>query len=350
MGEPTTLDADIAAFAAAVRKRLDDLPADEIEDLTGGLEADLLDQAADGDDRLSLEDPDAYADELRASAGLPGRDDTTRAPLGRRIRTRFDSLGASIRRSAESSTLGNWLLGFLLSLRPVWWVFRGWVSYQILAIYVGGPSALVPNSMVLWLLLLAVIVVSVQWGRGRWVPGRFMRVIRVAVSVVVILLAPFLAAWTVSEMASAKSFEEDTSYLEHDGLRLDGEQVINIFAYDAEGNPLTDVQLFDQDGNPLVTVGASRVDEDYDSNSVRDVVVVPREGHPSGTGWNVYPLREAPWDDNGPLDVSEAEPATPPFRTVYPLQSEEPSSTPTPAPTPMPTPTPEPSTGSGVAQ
>jgi uncharacterized membrane protein len=62
----------ITEFAAAVRSALSDLGPDEADDLTDGLEADLTDRLADGD-ATELGDPAAYAEELRAAAGLPHR-------------------------------------------------------------------------------------------------------------------------------------------------------------------------------------------------------------------------------------------------------------------------------------
>jgi len=44
----TATDPAIEEFATAVRAALGDLPADEVDDLTDGLEADLTERAADG--------------------------------------------------------------------------------------------------------------------------------------------------------------------------------------------------------------------------------------------------------------------------------------------------------------
>ena len=75
----------VAEYARTVRAALDDLPADTLDDLTDGLEADLLDALADTeagpvDAAQSLEDVTTqfgparvYADELRAAAGLAPR-------------------------------------------------------------------------------------------------------------------------------------------------------------------------------------------------------------------------------------------------------------------------------------
>ena len=59
----TTLRDDVAAFAAAVRAHLDDLPADEVDDLTDGLESDLLEQAEDDHGALAKTDAEQYAAE-----------------------------------------------------------------------------------------------------------------------------------------------------------------------------------------------------------------------------------------------------------------------------------------------
>ena len=66
---------DVGAYVAAVRARLDDLAPEEVEELTGGLEADLAEALAGFDEtpRQRFGDPAAYADELRAAADLPPR-------------------------------------------------------------------------------------------------------------------------------------------------------------------------------------------------------------------------------------------------------------------------------------
>jgi hypothetical protein len=67
--------ADVRAYVTAVRSWLSDLPSDEVEDLTAGMEADLDERAAETGDRLGalLGEPEAYAAELRAAAGLAPR-------------------------------------------------------------------------------------------------------------------------------------------------------------------------------------------------------------------------------------------------------------------------------------
>ena len=76
MTTSTQTSPDIAAFAAAVRDALADLPRGEVDELTDGLEADLTDRSLEPD-APDLGDALAYADELRLAAGLP------RGPLPR---------------------------------------------------------------------------------------------------------------------------------------------------------------------------------------------------------------------------------------------------------------------------
>lgn len=353
MSETTaTLDRTIAEFAAAVRRHLDDLPPEDVDDLTGGLEADLSEQASDEQGDLHLDDPASYAAELRASAGLPPRSSST-LPLRRRVQRRLDSLEAATRRITHSTRVGSWLVEFALAVRPVWWVLRGWIVYQLLTVVVLGQSALVPSGLVMWGMLVAAVVLSVQWGRGRWAPGAFLRGLRVVVSVVAIVALPFVAGWALNEARANEGYASDVIYTDPTGLQLDGQRVTNIFGYDAEGNPVTDLQLFDQNGDPLVTIGAGLVGEEYDYNySTGDATVtVPLADSPGGNIWNVYPLREAAVDDLGNVDARTAVPATPPFRTTNAVpESTTPSPTPTPLATPTSTPAPEPGAAPDAAR
>jgi hypothetical protein len=344
-----TLDSTIAEFAAAVRRHLDDLPLEEVDDLTGGLEADLSEQASDEQGDLHLDDPASYAAELRASAGLPPRT-SSNLPLRRRVQQRLDAIETATRRITHSTRLGSWLVDFALAVRPVWWVLRGWVVYQLLTVVVLGRSALVPSELVMWAMLFAAIVVSVQWGRGRWAPGAFLRVLRVVVSVVAIAPLPFVTVWALNEARANEGSSSAVIYTDPTGLQLDGQRVTNIFGYDADGNPVTDLQLFDQNGDPLVTIGSDLVGEEYDYTVDDTVVPVPFASSPRGNIWNVYPLREAPVDDLGNVDARDALPATPPFRTTNAVpDSTLPTPTPTPTAAPTPTPVPGPSTDPDAA-
>lgn len=63
---------------AAIRATMVDLQPEVVDDLTGGLEADLNDWVADSATGMAALPPaEVYATELRAAAGLPERSSTT---------------------------------------------------------------------------------------------------------------------------------------------------------------------------------------------------------------------------------------------------------------------------------
>ncbi|MCU1404728.1 MAG: hypothetical protein JWQ43_1031, partial [Glaciihabitans sp.] len=198
---------------------------------------------------------------------------------------------------------------------------------------------------------------SVQWGRGKWLPWRWLRPAVIVVSVASVLVLPGLVTAAAASTGTADDYAEapatEVGYVE--GLQLDGEPVSNIFAYDAAGNALSDVQLFDQNGNEIITVNYADmggVRELYDNNSGQLYYLVPNAGVTNGVGWNVFPLRTADKEDltfsnsSNILSTGEAavtSPAIPPFRTVQPLiEQPEPGTTPTATPTGEPTNAPDP--------
>ncbi len=338
MSAATLASPAIAEFAAAVRAALSDLSPDEIDDLTDGLEADLTDRLADGD-AAELGDPLAYAEELRAAAGLPHR--STKRP---RIAVDFAALRtapAVVARDvkalvARTPWLGR-LAGFLVALRPVWWVFRAVLVTSIATIFVGGA----PVNGFNVLFGIAVLIVSVQFGRGRWLPFAWMKALLLAANIILAIAAPFvIASWAgqLNDATSAQQYLDDTSnFADTSGLAYDGNQVSNIFAYDAQGNPLTDVQLFDQDGRPLDVSG------DPTSPTLEDGqpgILVPSQQVPGRLGWNVYPLGHVSADDltdDGAIKHSVTPtPAKLPFAAATPLADSTPIPTAAPSPTPTP--------------
>jgi hypothetical protein len=340
------LDARIAAFAAAVRARLDDLDPEDVDDLTGGLEADLQEEAADHDGALELGDPVRYADELRTSAGLPERaaDAAPTSPLAQLrqgLRDRGDALLARIRANRELSAI----LDLLIVFRPVWWLLRAWTGYQFLGLTLGSLRVL-PTDPIGWTILIVLTVISVQWGLGRWARSRPARALRTTVSVFTAVVLLVLIPTLLNELAVREYNDPgaSTSYIEQPGLSLDGKQVTNLFAYDAEGNLLDRVQLFDQDGTPLTTIGS------YAKDGVANDPATGETVAPSDGAWNVFPLdRTDASVVSGTIDGSDAV-VRPPFAKALPLDT-APDATPAPdasptadtrAPEPTPTPGPTP--------
>jgi hypothetical protein len=152
----STVAPEIAAFAAAVRDALADLPEEERDELTDGLEADLSESLAE-DLRRTLPDPVAYAAELRAAAGLPApsRKRGTFAGLAGSWRDTVADVRIAIRRNPALAGA----LDFASTLRPIWWVLRAWLAVWISSAIFGtergygfGPGW--------WLVLAAFVVVS----------------------------------------------------------------------------------------------------------------------------------------------------------------------------------------------
>jgi hypothetical protein len=359
----TVLHDDIRAFAAAVRGHLDDLPVDDVEELIDGLEADMTEQAADARGDFVLPDAAAYAAELRSAAGLPARD-------AKASHRRHGTASWRGRARAARTVVAEWIArhpaarsvcDFLVSLRPVWWIIRALVAYALVlplippftydvSEFVKRFLASITFMPQLTVLLGALIVVSIQWGRGRWMPWRWVRVLCTTVSLIAAIAAPFMVFAVASETGSAYGRLQSAAEVPDftPGLAVDGGRVRNIFAYDSAGNPLKDVQLFDQDGRPLTTVGGGGANADmdyyfYGGGGPTPVAVEIPGRQPV---WNVFPLREMPpgvWDDQDP--ATDASFPAVPFAQVPPLplaQSTDAGGTspdttsivPTPAPAP----------------
>lgn len=316
---------EIAAFAASVRAALGDLPPDDVDELTDGLEADLTARLED-EAEADLGDPAEYAAELRRAAGVPDRRrrGALRADAQEqwgRWRDRWDRW---TRRPLVAGAAE-----ILRVLRPVWWVLRAWAMYQPVAWLTG--SSLWPTSPVHWLLAAGVVVVSVQWGRGRWLPASLVRGVNIAVTVVAVLALPFLLG-----RAAAPTYidaYDGWDPMQSSGLLSNGKTITNLFVYDENGEPLTDVQVFDQDGDPLLTVGdPSRgwvpVDGPGLGGTWQQFALSPNPRDPGSSGWNVYPLYRselpADWQAIDPqleperLLVDPA-PAPFPFERIRPL-------------------------------
>lgn len=341
-----SLDEQIRSFAAAVRTHLDDLPEDELDEIMTGLGADLAEQAADNDGVLDVGDPGAYADELRSAAGLPPRG---AADHERPVAERF---AAWRRRTAENvrrSPFGAWLLDLAVTLRPVWWVLRGYGFFVVLRFFIapGANSAngMVPDSVLEWLVILVLALVSVQWGRGLWLPRNPLRHIRTVFSVVA-GLALLVALPSLLTPRVEYVYDE---YPNDSGLLLDGVQVGNIFAYDADGQPLEQVQLYTDKGTPLnlygengwYSSGAADDTAPYGVKPDGTIVTIPGEDFRGRPLWNVYPLDEAEVDEMT-LEPrrSTAERPLPPFLRAPGIGQASPSPTPGATTAPDATPTP----------
>lgn len=326
----STVTPEIQRFADGVRAALADLPAEEVDDLTEGLEADLAESLAE-DLRRTLPDPVSYAAELRLAAGLPGRAPAAEPRrlhgIASALRDTRDDVVVALRRNPA---LGS-VLDALAELRPAWWIVRAWLATWLVAAFFGMQRGYWFDGL-FWVVLLAFVTVSVQWGRGRWGFSGLRGLVAVGNVVAVLMIPPVLASadgWGSGGYDAG--FEDGVNGAMNDlpdptGVYLDGTAVTNIFGYDAKGRPLTDVQLFDQDGNPLAT-SVPGGNGCLDAECTKNGLWVPSTLRNGTVAWNVFPMRmiEAAVDD--PDSSLQAAPgASPtdrpaPFRRVPALVS-----------------------------
>ncbi len=280
---------DVASFVARVRESLSDLSEDDRLELTEGLEADLTDQVAEHGGAV-LGDPEAYARELRSAAGFdPMARRRLRIPTGRSLAEQLDI----VRHLWDGAVAGPriapvWTV--LVALRPAWWALRAWAAAVAVARLVPGwydygfrwlPGV---HPVLGTAILLICLVGSTLVGTGRlWPGGRSGTAGRVALlllNVVALVALPVINGQLDAQSWSrySQGYNEAQRGNGAPGLVSRGEQVCNIAAYDAAGQPLTGVQLFDQRGRPL--------DVQCYGQAGRTVPWVLGDV----TRWNVFPL------------------------------------------------------------
>jgi len=259
----------VARYATAVRAAFADLPGPDRELLLEDLEDHLSEVAAEAGGPLAerLGRPEAYAAELRASAGLPASGAGAGGRRGARAGLRGSQVArqlAGLRAAALGHPAGRAVVELLAELRPAWWVLRGYLAVQAAAVAMtplfagGGLSFPLPELFGSRLLgLLAVVgatVGSVALGR-RGSASPWVRWLVVAGNAVLAVVALTITA----ELGSSETYDDyrPASVATYSGpvagLRTDGREINNIFPFDADGKPLRHVYLIDQDGNPVVT-------------------------------------------------------------------------------------------------
>jgi hypothetical protein len=299
-----TIDTEVARYAGAVRAACVDLPGPQRELLLEDLEDHLAEVAAEAGGPLAerLGEPEAYAAELRASAGLPAPG--AAAGGRRRRRLRESRAGRRLRglwAAALAHPAGRAVAEFLPELRPAWWVLRGYLAVQALSVALtplfadDGLTFPVPRllgSPLLGLLaVVAAVAGSVALGR-RGAATRLGRGLTLAGNAALGVFAVLLLAELGSGEAYQDLYEPEYVVTYADappaGLRADGREISNIYPFDARGRPLRDVYLVDQDGEPLAATS-----DDTPELETR----WPLDGNGDRIP-NRYPLRQG-WVDPG---------------------------------------------------
>jgi hypothetical protein len=241
----TTIGSASDAYLAAVGAALAGVPDSDRQEFLDDLAEHLAELAHESNAGLAerLGSPEQYAAELLASAGIEPsfRTPTRWTPLAERAR--------AARALLETQT-GKKIQAFWIELRPGWWVLRGWLVLAALAARHGLQEAFwIPNVVgnkdaINVVLLIGAIVGSVAIGRRA---------------------APKWLAWAATIVGVIALFgvlRADRSYyyrvndgasVQFSGVMIDasGNQITQIFPYDAAGHPLTGVYLFNQDRIPL---------------------------------------------------------------------------------------------------
>jgi hypothetical protein len=317
---------DVGGYVAAVRARLDDLAPEEVEELTGGMEADLAEALAGLDEtpRQRFGDPAAYADELRAAADLPPRREP--AVSGNLDRLRRD-VAAAVDLHLDAVQRLPWFAAvrdFLVVLRPAWWVLRAWIAVAALRLFfTAGETGIVGSFPALVLLVLAVVG-SVMLGLRSPLPSQGARGLLIGGNILAVVLLPMILSSFASPSHEWTSGGTETGR----GLWMDGQPVQNIVPYDSQGRPLQGVQLYDDMGRPL------QIGEEFRWYGDR----------PEPQRWNVFPIpTPSPEEDvfEEPTDEPAGEPPPAPTQegTTAPTPSATVTTTPSAPPTATVTPT-----------
>lgn len=307
----------VAYYATQVRAQLTDLPPEVIEDLTDGLEADLMDAMQETQNEqpstdLTLNDlidrfgqPANYALELRTAAGFEPQDQTggtthtKKKRLSRRVADKAVAKGNQMLAVLTRQSWWPTVRDFLVTLRPVWWVWRGVLVFAAAMVIFGSDQrALLPRTFLTFVFWLALICLSVMLGRRAVAKNHKpfeYGALKVINPVLIILALPLTSAMWASHTVEYIEYTDgnyDEGYVNgfDDGLIkagvvnpndvlglgsdtsfaslvADGKVVTNLFAYDQEGNPIPQVQLLDQDGMPVV-VSRGQADIDFDSGQI----------------------------------------------------------------------------------
>ncbi|WP_350279593.1 hypothetical protein [Kribbella sp. HUAS MG21] len=203
--------------------------------------------------------------------------------------------------------------------QPVWWVARGMIG-------AGGFFALFGALSVTVVAAFAGAAVSIWIGRRTQQDRRWLWYV-VPLNVVAAIAVPsFLAAAYVGAsfgfLTNYDGYGARSTYNPPNGLVLDGNQVTNIYPFDAQGKQV-EVRLYDQDGNPI-------------NLDLQDCAAIHDQGS-RGTTSNLFPQAVVSPDEDGNVDArnckdSTKAPFVPPPAPATRTTSPEPSASPTPKP------------------
>jgi HAAS domain-containing protein len=252
---------EVRTYLDLVAAKLADLPDAERADLLEDLEGHLREVAAEGEGSLTdrLGPPEAYAEELRVSAGLTPSQESMR--IAARINARLarsriiHAVTTAMETGAAQATFG-----LLRELRPGWWVLRGHLAVLALSAYAhdsystGGALDLLFPSMYGTpvagaMASVGAIVASVALGRRAATSLGVRRLSWLATIVVLALAMGAPLGWT---FADAASFDQEQPAYQL--MHQNGSWIANICPYTTDGKLMEEILLFDQEGRPITNV------------------------------------------------------------------------------------------------
>jgi len=251
----TDIPVAISDYAAAVRRELSDLPKHDVDELTEGLDADLLEQFRESG-TVPHESPAAYAAELRTSAGLAPRPEG-RSHTALSLSASYREALTRLRDAADRHPALRAMWDFLVLLRPLWWVVRAWTVYQIFATAWGSgvPRFVFPHGPLTWAFFILCVVLSVSWSTKVLRPGHWPARLRTIVNVGAVLASLVMVPMAI---AVANSTQEYTGYTTpngpctvYDGVCHNGSVVGPLFVYGPDGSRLENVRFFSYDGSTV---------------------------------------------------------------------------------------------------
>lgn len=326
MNTATNRTEDVERYVEAVRAHLRDLPAADVSELLEDLRQHLAEIASEEASPLTeqLGPPEAYAEELRTSAGLPTSADATAG----RARQRVAAIAARLAEDADRLGAHPWVRQ-LRAPGVAWWLCRGYaiaLAIGLVTSWTGAldvlPFVVVGRSPVVGMLVTVLtMAVSVSAGRRAQFHAR-PGLDRLCTLMLVLLLFPATA--TVRAMTEQGHYEDIGPGVPEGALaRPDGSMITNVYPYGPDGRPLEDVLLYDQDGRPVELTPV---------NSAEGLPLVTsypldRDGRPV---MHAYPQRQAFRDpDGGPAYQHGPYRPSPDVRTL--TAEETPSAEPSPA-------------------
>jgi hypothetical protein len=254
----STVADEVAGYVSAVRAALNDLPPSVVDELLEDLPEHLAEVQAEGNGTLRdrLGEPEAYASELRTTAGFVGG--FPDPPPARRWELNREAMATARRVLDQADVRVGPVIGyqkasdFLVLLRPAWWVLRGYLAAMAI-VWLFDDSrnhGLLPrlggSTLLSLVWLAACVAASIMIGKRARGWTKWPRYALRAGTVLLVLFA-------ISGFAAADSDTRNTdSYTVGDyggGNPYSGVQ--DVYVYDSQGHLVQGARLFDQDGSPI---------------------------------------------------------------------------------------------------